>query len=304
MIIMPHESYNESEAFDNIWSALKWREIRRRIPICFSKTIRSWYMLGNFIYLGYTVGALVLDYDVPLNNNTPAANKGYLGLACIHLTSAFLYWYAWQDHTWSDVIMIPEYMNMIEACLYVWSSSYYPKQSVSLFDYYSLATHKIELAAGVVDLIACVGWIMSWYRTYTRTLGRGFAFDDPDTFACLTTTVASCIYVAYNIRMVIHPEEYDTNHLYYKGDILFAVGGFFYIMAAMRDDGWLWFMPFAGQYGIAVGKVKTGKRIKVGLPPYPITDFCRNRKKQLKKREMILSPSPENDNDEEFIIVL
>ncbi|CAF1378348.1 unnamed protein product [Didymodactylos carnosus] len=194
--------------------------------------------------------------------------------------------------------MIPEYLNMIEACLYIWSSSWYSKQSETFDDYYSYATHKLECTAGFIDLAACFGWIMSWYRTYTRTIGCGFSFDDPDTFAYSTTTVAACIYISYNLRVLIYPDEYATNHLYYKGDILFCIGAFYYCLAALRDDGWFWFMSLAGQYGIAAGLVETQKPIKQGLPQYLVTDLCRNRRQQLKKR----TEEDKNNNQPDIVV--
>jgi len=122
---------------------------------------------------------------------------------------------------------------------------------------------------------------MSWYRTYTRAIGRGFTLDDADTIAYLLTTFSSFIYITYNIQILTHPEEYGANVLYYKGDIIYFVGAVFYLWANLRDDGWLWWMPVAGQYGIAAGRVQTGKPIKAGLPHLlvggnePFTRCCR-----------------------------
>ncbi len=51
-----------------------------------------------------------------------------LGLAGVHIFSALMYWWAWYDRTWLDVIMIPEYLNHIEAGLYLWSAIWYSKR--------------------------------------------------------------------------------------------------------------------------------------------------------------------------------
>lgn len=107
--------------------------------------------------------------------------------------------------------------------------------------------------------------IMSWYRTYTRTIGRGYTFDDPDTVAYTLTTLSSFIYITYNIQIITDLEQYGTNDLYVKGDIIYSVGAFFYLWANLRDDGWLWWLPLAGQYGVAPGKLQTEKSVKVGL---------------------------------------
>ncbi len=53
--------------------------------------------------------------------------------------------------------MIPEYLNHIEAGLYLWSAVWYPRED-TLGGYYTLAVHKIEMTAATVELIACFGW--------------------------------------------------------------------------------------------------------------------------------------------------
>jgi hypothetical protein len=45
--------YYELEAFNSIWQALKWQEVRTRVPICLKKTIRSRYFYANLVYLAY-----------------------------------------------------------------------------------------------------------------------------------------------------------------------------------------------------------------------------------------------------------
>ena len=107
---------------------------------------------------------------------------------------------------------------------------------------------------------------MSWYRTYTRTIGRGYTLDDPDTVAYTLTTLSSFIYITYNIQILIDPEQYESNTIYTNGDIVYFVGAVFYLLANLRDDGWLWWTAVSGQYGIAAGKVQTGKSVQVGLP--------------------------------------
>ncbi len=134
---------------------------------------------------------------------------------------------------------------------------------------------------------------MSWYRTYTRTIGRGYTFDDPDTVAYTLTTLSSFIYITYNIQVITDLEQYGTNTIYYYGDIIYFVGAFFYLWANLRDDGWLWWLPVAGQYGIAAGRMQIGKSVQVGLPHLliggnqPCTTFCqRCSKKNLDTRRV------------------
>jgi hypothetical protein len=124
---------------------------------------------------------------------------------------------------------------------------------------------------------------LSWYLTYIRTLGHGFSLDDPDTIAYLSTTIASIIYFVYNIQINIDPTQYDTNYLYTNADILYFLGACYYIFAALRDDGWFWFLPFCGQYGVAAGRIqiKTKKVLPTyGKPPILMIDPCRRRGKE------------------------
>ncbi|CAF1554018.1 unnamed protein product, partial [Didymodactylos carnosus] len=48
---VPDESYEELTTFNSLWQALSWSEIKIRLPVCFSRTIRNWYMLANIVYL-------------------------------------------------------------------------------------------------------------------------------------------------------------------------------------------------------------------------------------------------------------
>ncbi|CAF0721926.1 unnamed protein product [Didymodactylos carnosus] len=271
--------------------------------------------------MGYTIGILIIDFNPNINPlasgsnsnqsgyncsnnstnptaeifygaNTPLANKLFFGFAIVYVISAFINWWALQDFLWLDVIMIPEYLNLVEAVLYLWSSIWYVKQ-VSFNDYYTMGVHKIEITAASVDIVASFGWLMSWYRTYTRTLGRGFTLDDPDTMGNLCTTTASFIYITYNIQLNIHPEKYGLNTLYTKGDIFYFIGACYFLFGCLRDDNWFWFFPLAGQYGIASGKlndsVNVQKPIQQGLEPLLITDVlcCRKRQNNLSKQQIV-----------------
>jgi hypothetical protein len=53
--------------------------------------------------------------------------------------------------------MIPEYLNHIEAGLYLWSSLWYSKED-TLGSYYTLGVHRIEMTAAAVELVASFGW--------------------------------------------------------------------------------------------------------------------------------------------------
>ena len=187
--------FYEAEAFDSIWEALRWRHVRARVPFCLKKTLRSRYMLANLIYLGYAIGILIVDFNSTVNgssndNTTASCNStAYSGLdqpicnsslvtrlyigtsmrktllkcryflvfAVLHIVSAFFYWWAWHDRSWRDTILIPEYMNYLEAGLYLWSALWYRYED-TIGGYYTLAVHRIEMTAASVELIASFGW--------------------------------------------------------------------------------------------------------------------------------------------------
>ena len=69
----PTAPVNETEVFHSIWEALRWKQIRARVPVCFKKTIRSRYMLANLVYLGYAIGILIIDFN-PVVNGTADSN--------------------------------------------------------------------------------------------------------------------------------------------------------------------------------------------------------------------------------------
>jgi hypothetical protein len=127
--------------------------------------------------------------------------------------------------------------------------------------------------------------------TYTRTLGRGFTLDDPDTMAYLTTTSNTLIYFVYNIQINIHPEQYGSNLIYTHADILGFIGSVYYIFGTLRDDNWFWFLPLAGQYGVAAGRIRieTRELPQYGLPNILITDVCKRRIVKNKQSNRIIN---------------
>jgi hypothetical protein len=71
----PTAPFYESQAFDSIWQGLRWKQIRTRVPVCFSKTIRSRYMLANLVYLGYAIGILIIDFNPTVNGSSSSSSS-------------------------------------------------------------------------------------------------------------------------------------------------------------------------------------------------------------------------------------
>lgn len=138
---------------------------------------------------------------------------------------------------------------MLGAALYLWSAALYPTEAGPT-DAATLTVHRIETAAAGIELLACVGWLITWHLTYVRVPGRGYTLDDPDVWAMLTIFAGSMIYLTYNIQILRHPEWYLSNELFY------ASNGVLYLLASLRDDGWFFFMPLAGGFPDPAGQAR------------------------------------------------
>ena len=116
--------------------------------------------------------------------------------------------------------------------------------------------------------------------TYTRILGRGYTLDDPDLIASLTVVASAIIYLVYNMQLNLAPQHYETNILYKPADIVGLVEACFCVLACLRDDNWFWFLPLAGQYGIALGRVQVETKIlpQFGRAPILVAGMCRKGK--------------------------
>ncbi len=147
-------------------------------------------------------------------------------------------------YRWYDLIVIPDYLNMIGAALYIRSSLLYAETDDSETVQY---VHRLEMAAASVELAAAFMWAAVWIMTYTRGIpNRGWTLDDPDIWANIFIIVPSLIYFIYNIQVTSDPSQYGSNYLYVQGDLLFTIGGIFYFFAGLRDDGWAWWLPTGG----------------------------------------------------------
>jgi len=101
--------------------------------------------------------------------------------------------------------------------------------------------------------------------------------------------MSSIVYLIYNIQINVQPEQYGTNLLYTYGDIVYFIGACYYVFATLRDEHWLWFLPVAGQYGIAEGKIQTNSVRSLpmfGKPPVLMTGLCKRYRKQVEQHEL------------------
>ncbi len=72
---------------------------------------------------------------------------------------------------------------------------------------------------------------------------------------------------------------------YTYGDIVYFVGAYYYILAVLQDNHWFWFLPLAGQYGVAPGRIQiesTKALLAYGKPLiYFITRPCKQRRTKI-----------------------
>jgi hypothetical protein len=166
----------------------------------------------------------------------------YIVSGIIHLLNAFQYIYAWFPlgfgiFSW---VMIPEWLNVLGAALYLVSASEY---DAAYFDTEALhRNHVIETVAATIEFFAAVGWTWVWWKTHVRGPGRGLTLDDPDFTGNILIVVPSIIYIVYNASNLQNPASYydlgPNTFLYQTANELYAVGAAFYVLCAMRDDGW------------------------------------------------------------------
>jgi hypothetical protein len=135
---------------------------------------RNVYVYASLLYVAYAAGMLLVDYA---ETRTPRSdiNLQYIAWGCLHLIDAFLYIASWRSlgYAYASVVMLPEFMNVLGAALYLSSAAMYPLENAPAYNNSpTMAIHVIELAASVVEMVAAVGWAYTWWLTYTRKPGR------------------------------------------------------------------------------------------------------------------------------------
>lgn len=233
--------------------------IKRRCFKAFMLSIYNPYVWANVLYVTYAAAMLVVD---SCSLSKTLNNKIYFYFGIVHLINAIMYLYTWKGYGrhYSDVVLLPEYMNIIGAILYLISSALYSSEYVEgepetvSINYY-IVRH-IELTASLLEVLAAIGWVNAWYIEFYRnygclshpTPGRGWTFDDPDIPANITIIIASLIYLYYNIIISISIKNYQNDYTYIYGDYMYFINSIFYLLAALRDCEWFWFMPTWGRW--------------------------------------------------------
>jgi hypothetical protein len=107
----------------------------------------------------------------------------------------------------------------------------------------------IELTASIIEMVAALGWVLIWFKYYTREhqhhpapLSAGWTLQDPDLWANASLLCAAFIYAYYNIS-VLALENYTENTLYQIGDFAYFANACFYLISSMRCAGVFWWCP-------------------------------------------------------------
>lgn len=195
-----------------------------------------------------------LQLDDPYTREVAKVNRLYLIAGIVHLINAFMYWLVWPllvnpatGERWRiwDWVLIPEWLNITGASLYLYTASVYPRQQSTgpgmWLDTFTLDNHKIELTAAMVELGAACMWVAVWWATHARGPGRGITADDPEFLALVFLVSPSILYVAYNSCLIENPLNYywspQISSVYDSADLLYFIGAVFYAIVSFRDAG-------------------------------------------------------------------
>lgn len=201
------------------------------------------YMAAALAYLVYAIGIILMDYpfyDMDFGNYVSVVSNS------IHLINALHWVYIMRrcyTCSWADVLIIPDYLNVVEASLYLYSSRLY-FISQDNYDPTTILTHYLETAAAVVELFAAVGWAWQWYVLVQRfpKRGRGLFLTDVELWAQVTIVVGGVVYVVYNVQILLDPSKYGDYLMYMKADWIYLLNAWLYVMAGSRDRGWCGFL--------------------------------------------------------------
>jgi hypothetical protein len=236
-----------------------WRDCTSALPSMLQSSSRNPYLVANVVYAVYAFFVVWIDRVAQARADEDCAggagpscaastawvNTLWLGAAALYLANAFMFIWAWVPLGYSlgSVVMVPEYVNVLGAALYLYSASLYDDAGADA----EAAVREVEVAAAAVEFVAGVGWCVTWWLTFPRQVaGRGWTLDDPDVWANGLVFAGSAAYVAYAARVAADPALVATDTLYVLGDIVFAACATFYVLSSLRDDGFFRFMPTAG----------------------------------------------------------
>lgn len=195
----------------------------------------------------------IIAWQCQSKGDTPL-NREFISASIIHVVNGIMFAFYWlpyfkkhpeTSYCQRGLLLLPEFLNIIEASLYIKSASLYGDASQYCDDYtcsLKVEMHNLETAASVLEFFASLGWFYSWYTTFPRGSGRGLTLWDPDFWAAVGLIVPSIIYVVYNVKDSLDPLDIQTNTLYLVADVIYWFDALVYLIAALRDAEFFWWL--------------------------------------------------------------
>jgi len=143
--------------------------IVRRFCSSASRASSCRYFQANLIYLFYQIVICLMDYN---NRNQALFQLGYF-FSVIHCINSLLYLIIWQKLNIKifSTFCLPDWLNLVAACIYLVSVFTYPYQLDPLFINYSewfVVARRLDFIASVIDFIAIFLWVKQFYEYYQR----------------------------------------------------------------------------------------------------------------------------------------
>jgi hypothetical protein len=108
-------------------------------------SITSRYLAACAVYFAYSVGMVLADDP---NLNSAKRNDYYFKFGIVHLINACMFVWTWEGKSYTDKVVIPEYLNVLGAVLYLWSRLYINMKYVLAYVYSSV--NNITLCACLI----------------------------------------------------------------------------------------------------------------------------------------------------------
>ena len=150
----------------------------------------------------------IIPIDTKYRQGIASINAVYIVAGVVHLLNAFQYIYAWFPLGFGllSPVMIPEYLNVLGAALYLVGAARY---NAAMFDAdITHSIHVLETVASLIEVFAAFGWTIVWWFTFVRGPGRGLTLDDPDFTGNALIIIPSIIYFVYNVNNLIDAKNY------------------------------------------------------------------------------------------------
>lgn len=161
-------------------------------------------------------------YTIAMKN----VNTLFVIAASIYMINALQFFTVWpglvnqktgEKYRIWDYVMIPEYLNIVEASLYLYTATQYSSEIITgsgrYLDPVTMLGHKLETGASFIELFATFGWTAVWWWTHQRRQGSGITLDDPEFCALILLVSPSFLFVSYSVLVLIDPTNFFSSPL-------------------------------------------------------------------------------------------